>query len=67
MVFGSRLIRMAMFLNSQSKASAEDTLIVIVMAELPRMNPVEALCSLSPMVAIAVQPIYLSLQKDISI
>ena len=65
MVFGSRLIRMAMFLNSQSKASAEETL--IVMAEQPRMNPVEALCSLSPMVAIAVQPIYPSLQKDISI
>ena len=65
MVFGSRLIRMAMFLNSQSKASAEEAL--IVMAEPPRMNPVEALCSLSPMVAIAVQPIYLSLQKDTSI
>ena len=56
---------MEMFLNSQSKASAEEAL--IVMAEQPRMNPVEVLYSLSPMVAIAVQPIYLSLQKDRSI
>ena len=56
---------MEMFLNSQSKASADEVL--IVMAEPLLMIPMEALCSLSPMVAIAVQPIYLSLQKDISI